>query len=164
MRDFLHTDNRQLWLLIGLCVATVFTIEAVEEAVEGVWPNQRRPAQMAPRGRAVHAVWGFVALLVLPGMLLAIGNLAVLLWQDLEHTDAQLLGSFFVGLGWLIFVLVSVDLFRLGRYMSELGLVGPATLILMLLVGDALLLVSFLDIVPSAETIRDAIRDALPII
>lgn len=157
MRKFLHIDDGRLWLLIGLCVAMVVTIEAVEESVEGVWPHQRRPSRMTLRARAVHSVWSYVALLLLPGILLAILNVGALLWRDLPHTDAQLLGGFFVGVGWLLFVLVSVDLLRFGRYMADLGLVGPVALIVLLLAGDGLLLISLLDVLPALRTIRDAL-------
>jgi hypothetical protein len=114
---------------------------------------------MTLRARSVHAVWGYVALLLLPGMLLAILNIGTLLWRDVPYTDAQLLGGFFLGLGWLLFVAVSVDLLRLGRYMADLGLVGPAALIVLLLVGDGLLLIGLLDVVPSLDAVRDALPD-----
>ncbi len=87
--DFLHTDNRMLWLLIGVCFAMVLTIEAVEAAVEGAWPHQRRPTRMLPSERSAHSIWGYVALLVLPGALLEILNLAVLVWRNLDHTETH---------------------------------------------------------------------------
>lgn len=157
LRDALRIDDGRLWLLIGLCVALVFTVQAVEGSVDGVWPHQLRSARRAPRARAVQGVWTFVALLLLPGLLLGVLNLAVLLWRDLPHTETQVLGSVFVGLAWLLFVLFSVDLFRFGRYMREIGAVGPAALGGVLLVGDALLLIAFLDVLPSLDTVRDAL-------
>lgn len=157
LRDALRLDNNRLWLLIGLCVAMVFTLQAVEESVEGAWPHQRRPTRLVPRARSVQAVWAYVALLVLPGLLLGILNVATLLWQDVPRTDAHLLGSLFVGLGWLVFVLASMDRLRVRRYMGNLGLVGPIALIVVLLVGDALLLIGLLDILPSFDTVRDAL-------
>jgi hypothetical protein len=101
-----------------------------------------------------------VALLVLPGLLLGILNVAVLLWKDLERTETQALGSFFVGVGWLVFVLASSERFRFGRYLGQLGLVGPAALILLLLIGDALLTIGLLDVLPP----MDEVREALPIV
>lgn len=157
VKDALRLHDERLWLLIGLCVAMVFTIEAVEEAVEGVWPYQRRPARMNPRARSVHAVWSWVALFVLPGLLLGILNMAILLWKGLPHSETQILGSLFVGIGWLIFILVSVDLFRFGKYMGELGLVGPAALMIVLLAGDILLLIALVDIFPSVQSVKDAL-------
>ncbi len=156
-RDLLRVDDGRLWLLVGLCVALVFTIQAVEGSVEGAWPHQRRPARLGPGGRAVHGVWSYVALLLLPGMLLGVLNLAVLLWREVPHTETQLLGGFFVGLAWLIFVAVSVDLFRFGRYMGQVGRVGPIAMMTVLLVGDLLLLIALLDVLPSLDTVRDAL-------
>ena len=154
-RELLRIDDRRLWLLVALCVALVFTIQAVEGSVEGVWPHQRRPARLAPGARAAQGVWSFVALLLLPGMLLAVLNLAVLLWRDLPHTETQLLGGFFVALAWLLFVGASVDFLRLGRYMGQVGPVGPAAIMAVLLVGDALLVIALLDVLPSLQTVRD---------
>ena len=156
-RDLLRIDDGRLWLLILLCVALVFTIQAVEGSVEGAWPHQRRPARLGPGGRAVHGVWSYVALLLLPGMLLGVLTLAVLLWREVPHTETQLLGGFFVGLAWLIFVAVSIDLFRFGRYMGQVGRVGPIAMMTVLLVGDLLLLIALLDVLPSLDTVRDAL-------
>ena len=157
IRDALRFDDGRLWLLIGLCVALVFTIQAVEASVEGAWPHQRRPALRAPAAPRVRGVWAFVALLLLPGLLLGVLNLAVLIWRDLPETDTQVLGSLFVGLAWLLFLLVSVNFLRFGRYMSDVGPVGPAALGLVLLVGDTLLLIALLDVLPSMDTVRDAL-------
>jgi len=157
VRGLLRVADSRLWLLIGVCVALVFTIQAVEGSVDGVWPHQRRAARMAPGARAVAGVWSYVALLLLPGMLLGVLNLAILLWLQIPHTNAQLLGGVFVGVAWLIFVGVSVNAGGLGRYMGQVGPVGPAALLGVLLVGDALLLLSLLEILPSFEEIRQAL-------
>jgi hypothetical protein len=157
LRDFLHTDDRQLWLLIGLCVAMIFTIEAVEEAVEGAWPHQRRAAQIAPAARSLQAVWGVIALLVLPGILLTILNLGVMIWQDVVRPDTLLIGSVFLGIGWAIFLLGSIDRLRFRSFLGQVGFAGALALIVILLIGDALLLIAFLDIRPSWETVKDAI-------
>lgn len=156
-RELLRIDDGRLWLLVLLGVALVFTIQAVEGSVEGVWPHQRRAARLAPRARAVHGVWAYVALLLLPGMLLGVLNLAVLLWRDVPRTDSHVLGGFFVALAWLIFVSVSVDFMRFGRFMGQVGRVGPIAMMAVLLVGDVLLLIALLEILPSLETVRDAL-------
>jgi hypothetical protein len=158
IQEFISSGDSRLWLLIGICVALVFTIQAVEGSVDGIWPHQRRPARMAPGARAVAGVWSYVALLLLPGMLLAALNVALLLWRQLPHTNAQLLGGIFVGVAWLIFVGVSVNAFGFGRYMGQVGPVGPTAMLGVLIVGDLLLLVSFLELLPSF----DALRQALP--
>jgi hypothetical protein len=159
--EFLHTNNRLLWLLIGVCLAMVFTLEAVEAAVEGAWPHQRRPTRMLPRERSAHAIWGYVALLVLPGALLEILNLGVLVWRKLEHTQTQVLGSIFVGAGWLVFLLASTDRLPVRRYLASVGPVAPIALFGVLLVGDTLLLVAFLDIRPTVGEVRDALPLAI---
>src|SRR5215211_2296547 len=70
LQDALRLENGRLWLLIGLCLATIYTLQAVEEAVEGAWPHLRRPTRLPRQARAVNAAWPWVALLVLPGLLL----------------------------------------------------------------------------------------------
>jgi hypothetical protein len=155
--DFLHPDDKQLWLLIGLCVAMIFTIEAVEEAVEGAWPHQRRAATIAPAARSLQAVWGVIALLVLPGILLTILNLGVMVWQDVVRPDTLVIGGIFLGIGWVIFLLGSIDRLRFRSFLGQVGFAGGLALILILVIGDALLLIAFLDIRPSLETIKDAL-------
>ena len=156
-RDLLRMDDGRLWLLVGLCVILVFTIQAVEGSVEGAWPHLRRPARLAPGARAVHGVWAFVALLLLPGLLLGVLNLTVLLWRGAEYTEAHLLGGFFVGLAWLLFVGVSVNFLRLGRYIGQVGPVGPAAMMAVLLAGDLLLLIALLEVLPPLVEVRDAL-------
>jgi hypothetical protein len=156
--DELHTDNHQLWLLIGVCLLMVFTIEAVEEAVEGAWPHQRRVTRMAMPERRAHPIWGVVALLILPGAVLAVLNLAVIAWKELPRTDTLVLGGILLGCGWVIFLLNSIDRLRVRRMFAAAGPAAPFALALILIVADLLLLTAFLDIRPSF----DAVRDALP--
>lgn len=146
-----------LWLLIGLSVAMLFTLQAVETAVEGAWPHERRPTRMLPRERSAHAIWAVVALLVLPGALLTILTLGVMLWQDVERPETLPLGSILVGTGWVIFLLASNDRFRVRRYLASIGPVAPIALLAVLLVGDALVLMAFFDVRPSLDTVREAL-------
>ncbi|MGH2560987.1 MAG: hypothetical protein ACRDJH_18125 [Thermomicrobiales bacterium] len=155
--DFFRTDDRQLWLLIGLCLVMIYTIQAVEEAVEGAWPHQRRPSTMLPRARAVHTMWGLVALLVLPGMLLAIMNVGMIVWKDVTRPETLALGGLFLAIGWGIFLLGSIDRLRLRRFVGNVGLPGAIALTLVLLIGDLLLLIAFLDVRPTLDTIKDAL-------
>ena len=158
--EILRVRDARFWLLIAMCVALVYTIQAVEGAVDGVWPHQKRPARMSTGARAVLGAWSWVALLLLPGLLLAVLNLALLIWQGLPQTQTMLLGGLFVGVAWLVFVLVSTDTFGLGRFMGQVGPVGPAALMGMLIVGDVLLLIALLDVMPGLQ----AVRDALPVV
>jgi len=161
-------DDRLWWLLIGLGLALLLTVQAIETAVEGAWPHQRRASSLVPRDRSVQLSWGLVALLVIPGSLLLIGNVAVLIWRDPEQPDQLVLGSVLVGVGWALFLLFSLNMLRLGRLFSNLGLIGPLALVVLLLIGDILLLTAFLDILPEwdvvTESIENGLRDILPFV
>ncbi len=157
VREALRLGDARLWLLIGLCIALVFTIQSVETATEGAWPHQRRPSRIAPRARSAQGVWGAVALLLLPGILLAILNVAVLLWRGFPHSQSQLLGGFLVGLIWLIFVGASANVLGMGRLLQRGGPAGPLALLVLVIAGDLLLLSSLLAILPDLDTIRNAI-------
>ncbi|MCC6315366.1 MAG: hypothetical protein IT337_15285 [Thermomicrobiales bacterium] len=158
--EIVRSVDRRFWVLIGLCIALVYTIQAVEGAVEGFWPHQRRASRMAPGARAVMGAWSWVALLLLPGMLLAVLNAGIVLLRDLHFSQLQILGGLFLAVAWLVFVLVSLDAFGIGRFMGQVGPAGPAALMGMLLVGDVLLLIALLDILPGLDALRDALPDA----
>ncbi|MGH2617590.1 MAG: hypothetical protein ACRDJC_20345 [Thermomicrobiales bacterium] len=157
LRAVLRLDDSRVWLLIGLCVALVFTIQSVETATEGAWPHQRRPSRIAPQARAAQGAWGAVALLLLPGIVLGILNVAVLLWRSLPHTQAQLLGGLLVGLIWVIFVGASVNFLGMGRLLRQGGPAGPLALLVLGVAGDLLLLAGLLTVVPDIEIVRNAI-------
>jgi len=161
-------DNRLWWLLIGLCLALLLTVQAIETAIEGAWPHQRRTSSLIPRDRSVQMSWGLVAMLVIPGSLLLIGNIAVLIWRDPEQPDQLVLGSVLVGVGWVLFLVFSLNALRLGRLFNNLGLIGPLALVALLLVGDILLLTAFLDILPAWDevttSIENGLRDILPFV
>jgi hypothetical protein len=154
-------DTRLWWLLIALFVALLFTIQSVESAIDGAWPHQRRPSNFLPRARTVQMGWAVVALLVIPGGLLAIGNVAVVMWQDVARTDAQVLAGWLLGISWLIFLFGSLNLLGFTRLLNVIGIAGTIVLVLVLLVADILLLSAFLDILPEWETVEEGIRDGL---
>jgi uncharacterized BrkB/YihY/UPF0761 family membrane protein len=157
LRDRLHTDNHELWLLIGLCVAVIATMEAVQEAVEGAWPHQRRVARMEVGEQRAQSVWAVVALLVLPAALLAVGNVGMIVWKDVARSDEMTTGGALLGIGWVLFILASVDRLRLRRLIARAGPVFPIALVAVLVAAIALLLSAFLEVRPSVDTIRDAI-------
>lgn len=156
--DVLRANNHVLWLMIGLCVAMAFTLEAVEEAVDGAWPHQRRPTRMGMGERRAQPVWGVVALLILPAALLAILTLGVMAWRGEPRSDELLYGGILLGVGWVLFLLANVDRLRVRRLFVAIGPVAPIALVLVLLVANLLLLIAFTDIRPSI----DAVRNALP--
>ena len=156
------------WLLIALCIGLLLTLQAIETALEGAWPHQRRASRLTPRERSVQMTWGLVALLVIPAALLLIGTVAIFIWRDPPQPDQFALAATLVTIGWLLFLVFSQNVLRLGRMFSALGLIGPIALILVLVLGDVLLLSAFLDIVPDWDTVRDSaergLRDVLPFI
>lgn len=157
LREVLELADSRLWVLLALCIALVFTIQSVETATEGAWPHQRRPARMAPQARAAGSAWSVVSLLLLPGLLLAILNLAVVIWLSLPLSQAQLLGSVLVAVCWLIFIAASGNLLGMGSLIRQGGAAGPLALIVVLIAGDLLLLAGLLLIVPDVDTIRRAL-------
>jgi hypothetical protein len=159
-------DTRLWWLLIGIAIALLFTVQAIETAVEGAWPHQRRPGNFLPRARVVQTSWAFVALLVIPGALLALGNVAVMIWKEPAQPEGQALGGTLLGIGWLLFLLFSLDILKLGRLMGNLGIVGPLALMILLIAADVFLYLALRDILPDWENVREAaegqLKDWLP--
>ncbi|MEJ7761335.1 MAG: hypothetical protein WKF80_00945 [Thermomicrobiales bacterium] len=150
-------DDGRIWLLIGLCLITVLTLQSIDAAVEGAWPHQRRPMADPPRARGLRGGWSLAAALVLPGLLLAILNVVVMLWRDAGGTDLHRIGGILLGVGWAGFVLVSADRSPVRRLAANLGMAGPLALAIPLVIGDTLLLIGFLDILPSLDTVRAAL-------
>lgn len=138
----------RLWLLIGLCVAMLFTIEAIEDFVEGSWPQMRRPTAYWHAVGETRTLWVSVALFVLPGLVLTILNLAILVWRDLPYTNIQLLGTIFVVVAWLVFLITTIDFGGVGSYLQEVGFVAPLALIIVLAIGSLMLLIGLVDIWP----------------
>ena len=141
----------RLYLLIGVAILLIFTIESIEGYVEGAWPQLRHDAP-AFRAQAIgRSLWVTVAFLLLPGIVLALGNLGLLVWKGLPQNSTQIFGAFFLGIGWLIFTLTSINLAGLGRYMRKVGPAAPLALLVCLLVGDLLLLAAVLDLIPTVR-------------
>ncbi|CAN5577529.1 hypothetical protein BH23CHL5_BH23CHL5_15060 [soil metagenome] len=155
--SFLNTDNHLLWALIGVCIAMIVTLEAVQSAVEGAWPHQRRPSTMLPTERTAQSFWGIVAIALITAGLLLIANLGILLWQELTQTDTQVLGGILVGTSWLLFLLVSIDRFGIRRYMTSIGIAAPLGALALLAGAIILLTLSAIEIWPSEQEFRDAL-------
>jgi hypothetical protein len=158
--DSLNTDNHLLWVLIGVSIAMVLTLDAVQSAVEGAWPHQHRPSRLLPHERTAQSVWGVVAVLIIAGGLLLITNLGILLWQDEDYGDNLVLGGILLAVGWVIFLLMSIESLGIRRYLSSIGPTAPLAVMVVLIAAIVLLVLSLLDIVPPWEEFEDA----LPII
>jgi uncharacterized membrane protein YdjX (TVP38/TMEM64 family) len=79
----------------------------------------------------------------------------------LERSDTLALGGLLLGAGWVVFMLSSIDRLRVRRFLTAAGQAAPLVLALILLAADVLLLIAFLDIRPSIESVRDALPDLL---
>ena len=140
-------DGR-LWLLIGLSIAMLFTIEAIEDFTDGAWPQMRRPSGYFEAVGSSRVLWMAVAMLVLPGLVLTILNLAVLVWKDLPYGNTLLLGTIFIIVGWLLFLATTIDLGGIGLFLERSGAVAPLALLVVLITGDVLLLIALIQIFP----------------
>lgn len=158
--DVLKPDNHPLWLLIGVSVAMVFTLQAVQEAVEGAWPHERRSTRMMPQQRSAQHIWALDALLVLLGGVLLLLNLAMLTWKNLPRSDTHVIGSLLLGICWVLFLLISFDRLGVRNYLTAMGPVAPLAVMVILLVANVMLTIALVDIHPS----MDDIREALPVI
>lgn len=149
------------WVLIGVIIALLFTLQALETAVEGAWPHQRRDNEYVPGMRGVKPAWAFAAILLVPGALALIGIIIVMIWQDIAAPDGVNLGGWLLGLGWLLFLVFGLNLFGLGRLLGTLGMLGPLAIGFVLLVADALLIVTLLDVLPAWSEIVDGIENLI---
>jgi hypothetical protein len=162
LRDKLNFDDHTLWLFIGVAVAALFTIQAIESAIETAWPHERRPAGIVPGARRAQPVWGIVGLLVLPGAILALMNLGTILWNDAESTRTMTIGGVLLIVGWAVFMLSSMNWLGVRNAIRETGAIGPIALALLLLVADLMLLAAFIDIAPSFQEVIDGIKNLIP--
>jgi hypothetical protein len=154
-------DTPLWWVLIGVIIALLFTLQALETAVEGAWPHQRRDIEYVPGARGVRPAWAFAATLLVPGAVALIGILVILIWQDVVAPDGASLGGWLLGLGWVLFLVFGLNLFGLGRLLGTLGMLGPLAIGFVLLVADSLLIVTLLDVLPEWDVIRDGIENMI---
>lgn len=154
-------DTPLWWLLIGLIIALLFTLQGLETAVEGAWPHQRRDNEYVPGARGVKPAWAFAAILVIPGALAMIGTIIVMIWQDIAAPDGMTLGGWLLAFGWALFLIFGLNLFGLGRLLGTLGMIGPLAIGFVLLIADALLIVTLLDVLPEWNVVWDAIQDLI---
>lgn len=154
-------DTPLWWVLIGVIIALLFTLQGLESAVDGAWPHQRRDNEYIPGTRGIKPAWAFAATLLVPGALALIGIIIVMIWQDIDAPDGLALGGWLLGLGWLLFLMFGLNLFGLGRLLGTLGMLGPLAIGFVLLVADALLLVTLLDVLPEWATVRDGMESLI---
>jgi hypothetical protein len=143
--------NPQLWGIIILFAIFVFSIEMVEGYMDGPWPHQRRGLdRLNALALGSRSAWLAVAILIMPGLLLAVVNAVVRFYRNVPAEglgwSLQWVGWGLVMLAWLIFVAGSANVLHFGTYLRRLGLVTPAALLVCLLLGNLMLLLSLLEV------------------
>ncbi len=142
------------WLLIFVSAMLLVTIELTEDYLERSWPRVRRPADGWAASEGVRQLWAVVGVLVFPGIILLLLNLAVLIWRDLPLAPVLVLGALVLGFGWAGYLLLISQVGGLDDYLEGIGVTLPLALIAMLLVGDLLLLIAFFSSVPDVSLRR----------
>lgn len=143
----------RLWGIVALFAVFIVSIERVEGYLSGPWPHQRRgDDRFNPLALGSRSAWLAVAMLLLPGLLLAVINAVVRFYRGLPAgvyglpADAlNLLGLGLVLLPWVVFVAGSTNVLHFGQYLRRVGLVTPAALLVCLLLGDVMLLLSLME-------------------
>lgn len=139
--------NPQLWVIGLLFMIFILSIERVEAYVDGPWPHQRRGNDRLNPLAGTRSAWLAVAILLLPGTLLAVINTVVRFTRGQSYDNLHWMGWGLVMLAWLVFVAGSANILHFGSYLRRIGLITPAALLVCLLLGDLLLLLSLLETV-----------------
>lgn len=154
-------DSGWWWLLFGVIVALLFSLQALETAVEGTWPHQRTDNIYIPGARGIKTAWSFAAILIIPGAIAMMGIIGVILWLDIATPEGLRLGGTLLVIGWLLFLIFGLNMAGLGRLLGTLGAFGPIAIAIVLLVADALLVVTLMDILPEWDVIRESLGNGL---
>jgi hypothetical protein len=143
----------QVWAILILFAIFIISIERVEGYLSGPWPHQRRgDDRFNPAALGSRSAWLAVAILLLPGLLLAVVNAVVRFYRGLPAGALGLpadsltwLGLGLVLLSWAVFVAGSSNVLHFGQYLRRIGLITPAALLVCLLLGDVMLLLSLME-------------------
>lgn len=154
-------DSGWWWLLIGVFVALLFSLQALETAIEGAWPHQRRANVYIPGARGIKPAWGIAAILVIPGALAVLGIVSIILWRDIAPPEGLRLGGWLLAIGWALFLVFGLNLLGLGRLLGTLGMIGPIAIAIVLLIADALLVVTLMDVLPTWDIVTDGLKDGI---
>lgn len=154
-------DTWLWWLLIVVVIALLFSLQALETAVEGAWPHQRRDNEYIPGARGVKGAWAFAAILIVPGGIALVGIISVLIWREIGYPDGFMLGGWLLALGWLLFILFGLNIGGLGRILGTLGMLGPLAISFILIAANFILIITLSDILPPWETTRAAIENGI---
>jgi hypothetical protein len=126
----------------------------VEAYLTGPWPHQRRGGDRSSGSLALghRSAWLAVAILLLPGLLLAVVNAVVRFYRRLPTGYAglpvdglHLMGLALVLLTWAVFVVGSANVLHIGQYLRRVGLITPAALLVCVVLGNVMLLLALIE-------------------
>ncbi len=159
LRNLLH-DSR-FWLVVLTSLGLILTIERVQAYANGPWPQMHRDSARRPVAMGNPAAWFAVMILLLPGLVLLLANVAILLWAKYPRRSVQVLAAFLLILPWAVFTVGSFNGLGIGPYMRRVGIALPIALCVSLLLADLLLFFTFLDLVQSTNLI-DSLKHLRP--
>lgn len=154
-------DTWLWWLLILIVVALLFSLQALETAVEGAWPHQRHDNEYIPGARGVKSAWAIASILIIPAGVALAGIVAVIIWRDIPYPDGFALGGWLLALGWLLFLAFGLNWAGLGKVLGTLGMLGPLAIAFVLVAANAILLITLRDILPAWEVTRESIQHGI---
>ena len=163
VRVFLRnlTHDSRFWIVVLTSLCLFLTIERVQAYANGPWPQLQRDRERRPVAMGNPTLWFAVMILLLPGLVLLLANVAILLWAKYPRRSVQVLAAFLLLLPWTVFTVGSFDWLGLGPYMRRVGIALPIALCVSLGLADLLLFFTFLDLVESTRLI-DSVKHLRP--
>jgi hypothetical protein len=152
IRNLLH--DRSFWVVVLASLGLLLTIERVQAYASGPWPQLRRDTERRPVAMGNPLAWYAVMVLLLPGLVLLLANVAILFWAKYPRRSVQVLASFLLILPWVVFVAGSIDGLGLGPYLRRVGIALPLALCVSLGLADLLLFFTFLDLIQSTNLLH----------
>lgn len=154
-------DTWLWWLLIVVIVALLYSLQALETAVEGAWPHQRRDNEYIPGARGVKGAWALAAILIIPASVALIGIISVIMWRDISYPDGFALGGWLLALGWALFIVFGLNIGGMGKILGTLGMLGPLAIAFILIAANFILIITLRDILPPWDIVRTGIEDGI---
>lgn len=152
LRELVH-DTR-FWVVAITSLCLILTLERVQAYANGPWPQMQRDGERRPVAMGNPAAWFGVMILLLPGLVLLLANVAILLWAKYPRRSVQVLAAFLLILPWIVFTVGSFDGLGVGPYMRRVGIALPIALCVSLALADLLLFFTFLDLVETTNLVQ----------
>src|SRR5690348_3445118 len=99
------THDSRFWIVVLTSLCLFLTIERVQAYANGPWPQLQRDRERRPVAMGNPMVWFAVMVLLLPGLVLLLANVAILLWAKYPRRSVQVLAAFLLMLPWVVFTI-----------------------------------------------------------